>query len=126
MQRVRISIEAARVLDYLHTGAGTKDGVIHRDVKTSNIMLDEDWAAKISDFGLAKICPTNQPSTSINAPIIGTCGYMDPEVFSTGKFTRKTDVFAFGVVLFELLYVRLAFSTNEDVSLAGWAKMCVR
>ncbi|GKA71281.1 serine/threonine/dual specificity protein kinase, catalytic domain-containing protein [Tanacetum coccineum] len=128
MQRLRISIGAARGLDYLHTGAGTKHGVIHRDVKSSNILLDEDWEAKISDFGLAKICPINQTSTYINTGIKGTFGYIDPDIFLSGKFTRKTDVFAFGVVLFELLSGRRAVSPDgdENLSLARWAQKCVR
>nr|XP_043617608.1 probable receptor-like protein kinase At1g30570 [Erigeron canadensis] len=128
MQRLKISIGAARGLDYLHTGTGTNHGVIHRDVKSSNILLDEYWEAKISDFGLATICPINQSSTYVNAVIKGTFGYLDPEIFMTGKFTRKTDVFAFGVVLFELLSGRHAVlpDGDEDLSLATWAKKCVR
>lgn len=128
LQRLKISIGAARGLDYLHTGVGTRHGIIHRDVKSSNILLDKDWSAKISDFGLAKFCPTNQPRTYINTLIKGTFGYLDPEIFLTGKFTRKTDVFAFGVVLFELLSGRHAIlpDDDEDLSLARWAQNCVK
>ncbi|GKB73169.1 kinase RLK-Pelle-CrRLK1L-1 family protein [Tanacetum coccineum] len=128
MQRLKISIGAARGLDYLHTGAGIKHGVIHRDVKSSNILLDENWAAKISDFGLAKICPTNEPRTYVNTQIKGSFGYLDPELFLDGKLTRKTDVFAFGVVLFELLSGRHAVlpDGDEDLSLARWAQKCVK
>ncbi|KAK1413988.1 hypothetical protein QVD17_29725 [Tagetes erecta] len=126
IQRLRIGIGAARGLDYLHTGVGTHHGVIHRDMKSSNILIDEDWAAKISDFGLAKLCPTNQ-STYIHTSIKGTFGYMDPEIFMTGKFTRKTDVFAFGVVLFELLSGRHVVlpEDDDDLILARWAQNCV-
>lgn len=128
MQRLSISIGAARGLDYLHTGAGSTHGVIHRDVKTANVLLDENMAPKISDFGLAKIVPTNQPCTYVNTIVRGTFGYMDPEFFLSGKVTRKTDVFSFGVVLFELLSGRHAVLPDgyEDLSLARWAQSCVK
>ncbi|XP_071726801.1 probable receptor-like protein kinase At5g38990 [Rutidosis leptorrhynchoides] len=107
VQRLKIALGAARGLDYLHTGVGTQHGVIHRDVKSSNILLDGNWAAMISDFGLSKIGPTNQPISYVDASVKGTFGYLDPEYFYTRKLTRKTDVYAFGVVLFELLSGRL-------------------
>ncbi|PWA40981.1 serine-threonine/tyrosine-protein kinase catalytic domain-containing protein [Artemisia annua] len=74
---------AARGLDYLHTGTGITHGVIHRDIKSSNILLDSSWAAKISDFGLTKICPINQQSTYVNTVVKGTFGYLDPDYFYT-------------------------------------------
>ncbi|XP_076907445.1 putative serine/threonine-protein kinase PBL22 [Bidens hawaiensis] len=124
VQRLVISIGAARGLHYLHTGTGTQHGVIHRDVKSSNILLDEDYAAKISDFGLSKIGPTNTSGAYVNTLVRGTFGYLDPEYFLTERLTRKSDVFAFGVVLFELLCGRAALDNNLDddrCSLAKWA-----
>ncbi|KAK9067182.1 hypothetical protein SSX86_014507 [Deinandra increscens subsp. villosa] len=128
VQRLNISIGAARGLHYLHTGTGTQHGVIHRDVKSSNILLDKDYSAKISDFGLCKIGPTNAPHTYVNTLIRGTFGYLDPEYFLTGRLTRKSDVFAFGVVLFELLCRRPALDNSlddDECSLVKWAHECI-
>ncbi|KAJ0706061.1 putative protein kinase RLK-Pelle-CrRLK1L-1 family [Helianthus annuus] len=129
LRRLKIAIGAARGLDYLHTGVGTQHGVIHRDVKTSNILLDESWAAMISDFGLSKIGPTNQLISYVDASVKGTFGYLDPEYFYTRKLTRKTDVYAFGVVLFELISGRLPVDERygeDQCSLVRWAQKCVK
>ncbi|GJS54678.1 probable receptor-like protein kinase isoform X1 [Tanacetum coccineum] len=129
IQRLKIAIGAGRGLDYLHTGFGTQNGVIHRDVKSSNILLDENLAAMISDFGLSKIGPIDQTAYNVSVSVKGTFGYLDPEYFYTSKLTRKTDVYAFGVVLFELLSGKLAVDRHieeEQGSLARWAQKCVK
>ncbi|GKB85953.1 kinase RLK-Pelle-CrRLK1L-1 family protein [Tanacetum coccineum] len=125
LQRLKICLGAARGLDYLHTGTSTQHGVIHRDVKSSNILLDANFAAKISDFGLAKVGPINQTRTFVSTGVKGTFGYMDPCYFYSGKLTRKSDVYAFGVVLFEALSGRQAVDSSLDEdqwSLAVWAQ----
>ncbi|GJZ97416.1 receptor like protein kinase S.2-like protein [Tanacetum coccineum] len=131
VQRVNICIGAARGLDYLHTGTGVQCRVIHRDVKSSNILLDNNLAAKISDFGLSRTSPAYQLGTTnvFTDQIKGTFGYMDAEYFSTRRVTRKSDVYAFGVVLLEVLCGRpaLDFTLDEQQhSLALWAKQCIK
>ncbi|KAF5812843.1 putative protein kinase RLK-Pelle-CrRLK1L-1 family [Helianthus annuus] len=125
VQRLTIAIGAARGLEHLHKGDGMKQGIIHRDVKSSNILLDENWDAVISDFGLSKIVPIDR---SVYTGAKGTFGYMDPDYFYTGKLTWGTDVYAFGVVLFELLSGRIAvdLSKGEESSLVRWAQKCVK
>ncbi|KAM7485627.1 hypothetical protein LguiA_001636 [Lonicera macranthoides] len=130
VQRLKICIGAARGLDYLHTGTAILQRVIHRDVKSSNILLDENWEAKISDFGLSRIGPAEQEVTHVStAHIAGTFGYMDPDYFLTRRFTRKSDVYAFGVVLLEVLCERPALdrSLDEDQwGLARWGQQCIK
>ncbi|KAM7486267.1 hypothetical protein LguiA_002276 [Lonicera macranthoides] len=129
VRRLMICIGAAGGIDYLHTGTGVLERVIHRDVKTSNILLDNNWATKVSDFGLCKLGPANQSCTHISTRVKGTPGYCDPEYFLTHRLTKKSDVYAFGVVLFEVLSGKpaLDFSLPLDQrSLAKQAQQCIQ
>ncbi|CAL5421393.1 unnamed protein product [Camellia sinensis] len=110
--RLKVAIGAARGLAYLHSSLAVGIPIVHRDFKSTNILLNTNFEAKISDFGLAKLMPEGQ-ETYVTARVLGTFGYFDPEYTSTGKLTLQSDVYAFGVVLLELLTGRRAVDLNQ-------------
>ncbi|KAJ8774559.1 hypothetical protein K2173_017005 [Erythroxylum novogranatense] len=119
--RFRIALGASRGLAYLHEDCDPR--VIHRDIKSSNILLDDKFEAKVSDFGLAKMA--FDANTHVTTRVMGTFGYMAPEYASTGRLTEKSDVFSFGVVLLELITGRKPVDTTRplgDESLVEWAR----
>ncbi|KAJ4773300.1 Protein kinase superfamily protein [Rhynchospora pubera] len=125
-QRVNIAIDVARGLEYLHDGAVPP--VVHRDIKSANILLDRSMRARVADFGLSREEMVSRTSTSLR----GTFGYLDPEYVSSRNFTKKSDVYSYGVLLFELIagrnpqqglmeYVELAAINTEGKS--GWEEI---
>ncbi|KAG0468200.1 hypothetical protein HPP92_017528 [Vanilla planifolia] len=119
--RMKVALRAARGLAFLHC-AETR--VIYRDFKTSNVLLDSDYNAKLSDFGLAKDGPTGDKS-HVSTRVMGTYGYAAPEYLATGHLTAKSDIYSFGVVLLEMLSGRRALDKNRpsgEHNLVEWAK----
>ncbi|KAH6821286.1 protein kinase 2B [Perilla frutescens var. hirtella] len=121
-RRIKVAVGAARGLCFLHE---LESPVIYRDFKTSNVLLDSEFNAKLSDFGLAKAGPT-ESQTHVTTRVMGTEGYCDPRYLATGKLTVKCDVYSFGVVLLELLTGRAAIDETkfeEEKKLVNWARL---
>ena len=118
--RMKIALGSAKGLAYLHEDCSPR--IIHRDIKASNVLIDDSFEAKVADFGLAKL--TNDNNTHVSTRVMGTFGYMAPEYASSGKLTEKSDVFSFGVMLLELLTGKrpLDLSNAMDESLVDWAR----
>ena len=120
-RRMKIALDAAKGLAFLH---GAERPIIYRDFKTSNILLDGDFNAKLSDFGLAKEGPMGD-QTHVSTRVMGTYGYAAPEYVMTGHLTARSDVYGFGVVLLELLLGRRAMDKSrpgQEHNLVEWAR----
>ncbi|EOY07874.1 PREDICTED: probable receptor-like protein kinase At5g47070 [Theobroma cacao] len=120
--RLKIAQDAARGLAYLHEGMDFQ--IIFRDLKSSNILLDEQWNAKLSDFGLARLGPS-EGLTHVSTAVVGTMGYAAPEYIQTGRLTSKIDVWSYGVFLYELITGRRPLDKNRpknEQKLLDWVK----
>ncbi|XP_024452385.2 probable serine/threonine-protein kinase PBL19 isoform X2 [Populus trichocarpa] len=121
-KRLEIILGAAEGLAYLHGGMEVQ--VIYRDFKSSNVLLDEDFKPKLSDFGLAREGPTGD-RTHVSTAVLGTYGYAAPEYLETGHLTSQSDIWSFGVVLYEILTGRRTVETNRPAAeqkLLYWVK----
>lgn len=120
---MKIAHGAARGLEYLHESA--QPPVIYRDFKASNVLLDQDFNPKLSDFGLAKLGPTGDKS-HVSTRVMGTYGYCAPEYALTGQLTAKSDVYSFGVVFLEIITGRRVIDNSrstEEQNLVTWVRL---
>lgn len=120
--RIKIALGAARGLEYLHCKASPP--VIYRDLKSSNILLDEHFNSKLSDFGLAKLGPVGD-NTHVSTRIMGTYGYCAPEYAMSGKLTLKSDIYSFGIVMLEMISGRMALDRTKkqgEQSIIAWSR----
>jgi len=120
--RLRVALDTARGLKYLHEDMDFQ--IIFRDLKTSNILLDENWKAKLSDFGMARQGPT-EGLTHVSTAVVGTLGYAAPEYLHTGRLNAKSDIWSYGVVLYELITGRRPIDSDRprgEQKLLDWVK----
>eukprot|EP00253_Pinus_taeda_P010391 PITA_10391 len=119
-RRLRIALDAAQGLEYLHVGCTPK--IIHRDIKTANILLDSNLNGKLADFGLSRVT-TDEEGTHVTTTVKGTFGYLDPEYYNTQMLTEKSDVYSLGVVLLEIICGRPPIDINlpeEELNIIRW------
>ncbi|GJV06151.1 kinase-like domain, phloem protein 2-like protein [Tanacetum coccineum] len=114
VMRLKICIDIAIGLEFLHGTVSSPELVIHRDISSSNILLFDDWKAKITDFGLSLVCPTNQDVGFVIDNVTGTIGYSDPLYSKTGFLTKESDIFSLGAVLFDILCGKLSSIELDD------------
>jgi serine/threonine protein kinase len=122
--RMKIILGTAKGLMYLHEGLEPK--VVHRDVKSSNILLDKHWNAKLSDFGLAKLLGSER--SYVTTRVMGTFGYVAPEYAGTGMLNETSDVYSFGILIMEIISGRVPVDYNRppgEVNLVEWLKTMV-
>ncbi|CAH1436332.1 unnamed protein product [Lactuca virosa] len=113
VQRLKICLGAARGIKYLHSGVDEHRRVIHRDVKSANILLDDNMESKICDFGLSRLSPINQPDTHVRTRAAGTRFYMDPVYNERGMLSKESDIYSFGVVMFEISSGMMAYHARR-------------
>ncbi|XP_050231695.1 LRR receptor-like serine/threonine-protein kinase IOS1 [Mercurialis annua] len=120
-RRLDIVVEAAKGLEYLHSGC--KPPIVHRDIKTANILLNDKFQAKLADFGLSKSFPV-EGGTHLSTVVAGTPGYLDPEYSLTNWLTEKSDVYSFGIVLLKIITGRpvIALADDKTIHIAQWVK----
>ncbi|CAA7017627.1 unnamed protein product [Microthlaspi erraticum] len=121
--RLKIAVEAAQGLEYLHVGC--EPPMVHRDVKSTNILLDNRFEAKLADFGLSRSFSVGA-ETQVETVVAGTPGYLDPEYYLTNWLNEKSDVYSFGVVLIEIITNRAVIElTREKAHIAEWVKVLI-